>query len=64
MVRHGEYLTIYANLETLNIKPGDKVKANQILGSIYADPDYENRRILHFEVRKETQKLNPQNWVK
>lgn len=64
MVRHGEYLTIYANLETLNIKPGDKVKANQILGSIYADPDNENRRILHFEVRKETQKLNPQNWIK
>ena len=64
MIRHGSYITVYANLSTLNVKPGDEVKINQTLGEVYSDPDDDNRRILHFEVRKETQKLNPQHWIK
>ena len=64
MIRHGEYLSIYANLIGLQVKPGDKVKAHQILGNIYSDPDDDNRCIMHFEIRKETQKLNPQLWIK
>lgn len=64
MIRHGEYLSIYANLINLQVKPGDKVKAHQILGNIYSDPDDDNRCIMHFEIRKETQKLNPQLWIK
>ena len=64
MVRHGEYITVYGNISTLNVRPGDKVKAKQSLGAVYADPDDDNRRILHFELRKETQKLNPQHWLK
>lgn len=64
MVRHGSYLSIYANLSGLNVKVGDTVKAGQRIGSIYADPDDGNRAILHFELRKERQKLNPTLWVK
>lgn len=64
MVRHGSYLSIYANLAGLNVKVGDAVKAGQRIGSIYADPDDGNRAILHFELRKERQKLNPTLWVK
>ena len=43
---------------------GDKVKAGQTLGSIYSDPDDSNRTVLHFEVRRERAKLNPEDWVK
>lgn len=64
MVRHGSYLSIYANLAGLSVKVGDAVKAGQRIGSIYADPDDGNRAILHFELRKERQKLNPTLWVK
>ena len=64
MVRHGEYITVYGNISTLNVRPGDKVKAKQSLGVVYADPDDDNRRILHFELRKETEKLNPQHWLR
>ncbi|MBQ9077046.1 MAG: peptidoglycan DD-metalloendopeptidase family protein [Muribaculaceae bacterium] len=64
MVRHGSYLTIYANLETISVKKGDTVNANQKIGRIYSDPDDGNRTILHFEVRKEKVKLNPEHWVK
>ncbi len=64
MVRHGEYITVYGNISSLNVRPGDEVKAKQKIGSVYADPDDDNRRILHFELRKETEKLNPQHWLR
>lgn len=64
MVRHGSYLTVYGNLSSSSVKMGDKVTATQTLGALYADPDNNNRKILHFEVRKETEKLNPQHWLK
>lgn len=64
MVRHGSYLTVYGNLSSSSVRMGDKVTATQPLGGLYADPDNNNRKILHFEVRKETEKLNPQHWLK
>lgn len=64
MVRHGNYLTIYVNLSEIYVSNGETVKANQNIGKIFADPNDDNRTILHFEVRKEREKLNPQLWVK
>lgn len=64
MVRHGNYLTIYVNLSDIFVSTGESVKANQPIGKIFSDPDDDNRTILHFEVRKERTKLNPQLWVK
>lgn len=64
MIRHGNYLTIYANLDGINVKNGDKVKTGQTIGTILTDPDEENRAILHFELRKERTKLNPSLWVR
>ncbi|MCM1451864.1 MAG: peptidoglycan DD-metalloendopeptidase family protein [Clostridium sp.] len=64
MVRHGEYITVYANVDKLSVRKGDAVKAGQTLGKIYADPDDGGRSILHFEVRKEREKLDPMLWVK
>lgn len=64
MVRHGNYITIYAGLSSVNVKQGDTVKAGQALGRIYSDPDDGNRTKLHFEIRNERQKLNPVNWVR
>ncbi|MDE6368795.1 MAG: peptidoglycan DD-metalloendopeptidase family protein [Muribaculaceae bacterium] len=64
MLRHGNYLTVYAGLDALSVKKGDKVKAGQTLGTIYSDPEDGNRTQLHFEVRRERAKLNPEDWVK
>lgn len=64
MVRHGEYITVYSNIKTASVKKGDAVKAGQSIGTVYTDASDNNRTILHFEVRKETQKLNPLLWVK
>lgn len=63
MVRHGRYLTIYANLSSISVKNGQTLKAGQTIGRIFSDPDDSNRTILHFEIRKEKEKLNPMLWL-
>lgn len=64
MIRHGKYLTIYANLTDISVKNGEEIHQGQSIGRIYADPEDGNRSILHFEIRKEKEKLNPSLWVK
>lgn len=63
MVRHGSYISIYANLTSINVKNGDKLKANQDIGTIGRNADT-GKTELHFEIRKERTKLNPLSWVK
>lgn len=63
MIRHGSYITIYTNLVNIVVCKGDIVKAQQQLGEVYADPADNNRSILHFEIRRETEKLNPAEWL-
>ena len=64
MVRHGSYLTIYVNLSEIYVRTGEKVKMNQNIGKIYSDSEDDNRTILHFEIRKEKVKLNPETWMR
>ncbi len=63
MVRHGNYFTLYVNLDKVYVKDGDKVKTGQDLGRIYSDPEDGNRTVLTFQVWKEQTKLNPELWI-
>ena len=64
IVRHGEYLTVYAGLDRIYVRKGDKLRTGQAIGHIFADPDDGARSVLHFELRREKEKLNPSEWVK
>lgn len=69
LVRHGSYLTVYANLGTLSVRTGDKVKAGQSLGTVYVDTADNDRSILHFEIRNagsggNVTKENPEVWLR
>lgn len=64
MLRHGSYLTVYAGLASSDVRVGEKVTAGQTIGTVYSDPSDSGRSILHFEVRNERTKLNPNHWVK
>lgn len=64
VVRHGDYLTVYGNLDAVHVAKGDKVKCGQAIGHIYAAPSDNGRGILHFEVRKGREKLNPVQWLR
>lgn len=62
LVRHGEYISVYCNLATLNVKQGDKVKLNTVLGT--AGNDVSDEPILQFQLRRNQQRLNPEEWIR
>lgn len=64
VVRHGDYVTVYAGLSHLDVKKGDSVTTGQTLGKLWADPQDNNRSVLHFELRHEKEKENPELWLK
>lgn len=63
LVRHGAYISVYCNLASTSVKTGDNVTTRQVLGDVFADPSNDNRAILHFQLRKERDKLNPEQWL-
>ena len=63
IIRHGNYLSVYSNLSVVLVKKGDKVATKQEIGTIYTDKADGNKTILKFQVWKENQKLNPEDWI-
>ena len=63
MVRHGLYFTLYANLDKVYVKNGDKVKTGQKLGLIHTGSS-DNVTTLHFEVWNDKNNTNPEKWLK
>jgi len=61
-VRHGNYITIYGNLENIKVRNGQKVKKGQLLGTVGKDPST-GTYILKFKIFKNLQKLNPLQWL-
>lgn len=64
LVRHGEYLTVYANIKSLRVKKGDKLKTGDVIGAVGASDSNPGRSQLHFEIRREREKFNPMQWLK
>ena len=62
IIRHGEYFTVYSNLENVTVKHGDKVKTKQGIGTVHTNKT-ENKTELHFELLKEQSRQNPANWL-
>lgn len=63
MVRHGSYLTIYANLESVFVREGEKVIEGSPVGTV-AKAASGQQATLHFEVWKESDNLNPEQWIR
>lgn len=61
LVRHGSYISVYCNLSSVIVRKGQKLKARDLIGTVQADES--GNCILHFQLRKETTKLNPEAWI-
>ncbi len=61
-IQHGNYITLYNNLETILVKKGDKVTTKQKIGKVYTDK-ISKKTILKFQVWKNTTHLNPASWI-
>lgn len=62
IIRHGEYFTVYSNLENVTVKRGDKVKTKQNIGTVHTNKT-EGKTELHFELLKEQNRQNPEGWL-
>ena len=61
MVRHGQYLTIYARLSNVNVSKGQLVSRNDPIGTVFTDADGLSQ--LEFQVWKGNEKLDPEKWL-
>lgn len=63
LIRHGAYISVYCNLSSASVKQGDAVTTKQIIGQVFSDGADNGRTVLHFQLRKEKEKLNPEPWL-
>ncbi len=62
IIRHGDYLSVYANLATSSVHSNDRVKTKQNIGTVSTDED-DGKTELHFELWQNKTLLNPNSWI-
>lgn len=62
IVRHGEYMTVYANLSSVLVKEGSKVSTKQTIGKVASGAGGEGE--FSFQLWKGTSSQNPRNWLR
>lgn len=62
IIRHGEYLTVYSNLDEVSVKDGQPVTTKQMIGKVHTNPD-DSRTDLHFEIWLGKTTQDPQEWL-
>ena len=62
IIRHGDFFTVYSQLDEVYVNRGDKVKTKQDIGKVHTDRS-EGKTELHFELRQGTETLNPAGWL-
>lgn len=61
-IRHGNFISTYYNIEDISVKEGDKVSTKQSIGKVHTNK-LTGRSILKFSIFKDTQFVNPQDWI-
>ena len=62
IIRHGNYYSVYSNLSAVYVTAGTKVSMRQSLGTVASDGT--GHSMLHFQLRRNTEKLNPLSWIR
>lgn len=62
ILQHGDFFTVYQNLTSVIVKPGDKVKSKQEIGNLFCS-NAGSSSVLHLEIWEERNKLNPEIWL-
>lgn len=64
IVNHGNYYTVYGNISSPSVKNGDSVESGTVLGKLAVNEDDNAHSTIHFEVWRNREKLNPQEWLR
>jgi len=62
LIKHGDYITGYKNLESVFVAKGDKVSTKQEIGTIFTDK-ITGKTILGFFLLRNTTYENPKKWI-
>ncbi|MBN2273204.1 MAG: peptidoglycan DD-metalloendopeptidase family protein [Bacteroidales bacterium] len=62
IIRHGNFYTLYHNLNNVRVSAGREVDTKEVIGLVSNDPE-RNESILHFQVWKETERNDPELWL-
>ena len=62
LIQHGNYITVYKNLEDVRVNKGDKVNTKEVLGTVFTDR-LTGKTILGFVLSKNTNTENPKSWI-
>lgn len=60
-IRHGDFVTVYLNLQSVSVKQGDNVSIKQTIGRIHTDSS--GKAVIKFLVLQNTTTLNPEQWL-
>ncbi|WP_247232368.1 murein hydrolase activator EnvC [Telluribacter sp. SYSU D00476] len=60
-IQHGDYMTVYAKMQNVSVRTGQKVKAREPIGTVASDSDGTSE--LQFQIWKNTTRLNPELWL-
>jgi septal ring factor EnvC (AmiA/AmiB activator) len=61
-IQHGNYISLYSNLESVSLQKGDKVTLQQSIGKIHTDK-VTGKTVLKFQIWKDTKTENPSYWL-
>ena len=62
IIRHGEYLSVYCNLEEILVKTGDKVSVKQPIATVMYN-DEEGKTSMNFQIWKGQKTMDPGGWL-
>ena len=62
IIRHGDYMTVYANMGSVAVKEGTKVSTRQNIGTVYTNED--GTAEFSFQLWKGTSSQNPRTWLR
>ncbi|WP_448520135.1 murein hydrolase activator EnvC family protein [Rhodoflexus sp.] len=60
-IQHGDYITVYAGLQNVQVKVDSHVKTKAVIGTVGNNKD--GYPVLQFQIWKNRQKLNPEEWL-
>lgn len=61
LVQHGNYFSFYCKLGSVSVKPGEKVKTGQVLGTV---DTIAGETALHFQIWEGRNPQNPEMWLR
>ena len=62
IVKHGEFFTVYANIENVTVKPNQTISVKQSLGPLHTDKNEDLTKV-HLEIWKGKDKMDPELWL-